>query len=564
MARAPGWTVRLARAVMAASALLPVLAGGQVVRGTITDRATGALAAGAVVRLERVGPDSGGAERSVLADPSGAYSIVAWGAGSYRLSVRRIGRLPFLSERLELQDTEVRIVDVQMEPLPSTGLAVATLSTINVRQATPCDPRTANGVKIATLWQDARTALMATEISERDRLVARRLVRYIREIDVPSMDVLSEALKAFDSRDVPGQPQFRSISADSLSRVGYWRPRKGSAIEFHGLDANALLSEAFVRDHCFRLDETPRYGLVGLNFEPIKERTKRNAPAEIQGTIWLDAKSSTLQAVNFRWTKLKGDLRHVGGEVLFARVEDGPWFVSSWRLRMPRELVIDGLFGTTRGSGLVEEGGLVLEDSIDATRTPATIEGQIIDGDRRPMVGAVVRILGTDLRAMTDADGAYQLRGVPPGLQFVVADHDTLAGLGVRVGQSQLLLDDGARREVSFQAPTPGEIVSALCAGQPAPRNTATLRLLLVDSATTRPLAGARIRVAMKDVTRRPAFDTSDETDASGAVVFCGVPTGQPIVVTNVASASQPLIELTMKRGAVIGRVIRTRLSVTY
>lgn len=537
--------------------LLPATVHGQTVRGTVTDRATGAAASGAVIMLERPVTDSTVQERGVLADGNGAYSIVAWGPGTYRISVRRIGRIPFYSEPLVLREGEVRIIDVQMDPITvrsSNGVAV--LGAVKIRRATPCQANTSDGERIATLWDDARTALMSSEITARENLVQRRLVRYVRQIDMPSMAVAEERLKAFDSHDIPGKPQFRSLSADSLSLMGYWRVRSGGAIEFYGLDANALLSEAFVRDHCFLLDEGPQAprGMVGLRFEPVKDRMRRNSPPEVIGTIWIDAITSALQSVEFSWTKLRGDLKHVGGEVIFARVDSGPWFVSSWRLRMPREIEVQGSFGTARRPGLVEEGGLVLEGTADSSRALASIHGEVRDGNRRAMVGAVVRIVGTDLRAVTDADGRYELQGVPPGLQFVVADHTSLAELGIRTGEGQVLLDDGASREVSFSAPSVSEIISTLCDGQDIPRNRATVRVTLTDSVTERPLSGVRVRVASKD---GRAFETIDETDAGGAVVFCGVPADLPLIVTEAGRGT--IAEITLRRGQVVGRLIRLK-----
>jgi Carboxypeptidase regulatory-like domain len=536
----------------------PSPASGQTVRGLVTDRGSGVRAAGAVVILEGTAADSTTHSRSVLADASGVYQVLAWGPGLYRLSIRRIGRMPFLSEPLELGAGQVRTIDVEMDPIPVHGLRVAILSTVNVKYATPCHASDGNGSRIATLWDDARTALMATEISERDRLVSRRLVRFIREIDVPSMNVMSERLNAFDANDV-NQPQFRSLSGDSLSLLGYWRVRKGSIIEFHGLDASALLSEAFVRDHCFSLVEGAEHrpGHIGLDFEPVPVRARRNAPPEVRGTIWLDEKTSALQAVEFKWTKLDGDIRHTGGEVQFARVEAGPWFVSAWRLRMPREVVMRGWRGTTRAPGIVEEGGLVLEDSVDNTRIRARIEGEVRDGNQRAMAGVVVRVLGTEIRAVTGADGRYILAGVPPGLQFVVAEHPSLKELGIRVGQKSVLLDDGGRRVVSFSAPSQRDVVSSLCGDGVNVRNHGIVRVTLIDSATASPVRGARLHLTLKDATKRPVFETTEETDGSGAVVFCGVPAGQPLVVTQ-PRTGRALLELTMSRGTILGRAIRT------
>jgi hypothetical protein len=221
---------------------------------------------------------------------------------------------------------------------------------------------------------------------------------------------------------------------------------------------------------------------------------------------------------------------------------------------MPREIEVAGAYGTARMPGLVEEGGLVLEGEPDPNRAPATIHGEVRDGARRAMVGAVVRIVGTDLRATTDNDGRYVLRDVPPGLQFVVVDHTSLVELGVRAGEGQVLLDDGSRREVSFSAPSVSEIITTLCDGRDIPRHRATIRVILTDSATQRPLSGVRLRVASKD---GRGFETVDETDAGGAAVFCGVPADLPLVVTE--SGRGVLAELTLRRGQVVGRSIRVR-----
>jgi hypothetical protein len=196
------------RAIVFMAGLVPATVLGQTVRGTVTDRATGAAGSGAVIMLERAVTDSMVQERGVLADGNGAYSIVAWGAGTYRISVRRIGRVPFFSEPLVLKEGEVRVIDVKMDPIRVSGGEVAILSPVKIRRATPCQANATDGERIATLWDDARTALMSSEITAQNNLVSRRLVRYVREIDMPSMTVADERLKAFDSHDIPGKPQF--------------------------------------------------------------------------------------------------------------------------------------------------------------------------------------------------------------------------------------------------------------------------------------------------------------------------------------------------------------------
>ena len=44
------------------------------------------------------------------------------------------------------------------------------------------------------------------------------------------------------------------------------------------------------------------------------------------------------------------------------------------------------------------------------------------------------------------------------------------------------------------------------------------------------------------------SFETVDETDAGGAVVFCGVPADLPLIVTEPGSGK--IAELTLRRGS--------------
>jgi hypothetical protein len=50
---------------------------------------------------------------------------------------------------------------------------------------------------------------------------------------------------------------------------------------------------------------------------------------------------------------------------------------------------------------IIEEGGLIHQDSVVATRMQATIHGVVRNASRRTLAGAVVRVVGTDLRAVT-------------------------------------------------------------------------------------------------------------------------------------------------------------------
>lgn len=61
--------------------------------------------------------------------------------------------------------------------------------------------------------------------------------------------------------------------------------------------------------------------------------------------------------------------------------------------------------------------------SASAQSVPA-VSGRVID-DRtgRPIAGAVVRILGTDLEALTDGNGSFAIRGLPTGERHLALEH---------------------------------------------------------------------------------------------------------------------------------------------
>ena len=289
--------------------LTSIAVDAQTVRGTVIERATGLPAAG-VVTLERLSADSQVLDsRSVLTRSDGSFSVIASVPGRARLHVRRIGAIPFRSEILSLAAGEIKVVDVRMERVPPRGSTTeSALARIQVRGATPCRA-TDDGAYIATLWDDARTALMATEISAKEDKTLRRSVRYVRELDSPSLKVFAESLHAFDGSDSEAGAFFRSRSGEELSSEGYWYEDSHRAVWFFGPDASALLSETFVRDHCFRLtaEQGSDDGMIRLAFEPVFARTREYSPAEIIGIVKFDAATNELRQLEFDWLRLRAD-----------------------------------------------------------------------------------------------------------------------------------------------------------------------------------------------------------------------------------------------------------------
>jgi hypothetical protein len=406
--------------------------------------------------------------------------------------------------------------------------------------------------------------------------VRARFIRFLREIDPRNLEVLSESLVVFDSSDVGAQPDFRSPSGDSLSKMGYWHRVGYNSTVFYAPDAHALLSEAFVNDHCFDIIEGTgdRAGLIGLAFQPTQRRTLPNNPPDIRGTIWLDARSIELRLVEFSWTKLPGSHARapVGGAVYFTRMGSGPWIIPRWSIRMPRDIIEIGEPGSERAPGirlsLIEEGGIIGVDSLRLSERPGTITGTVRDSTGRSFGGVQVRLVGTSYSTRTDSTGRYVLNSIPPGWHTIAADHDAYRAFDMRVGQMELLLDEGTTRQASFRAPGALAMRRQLCGESPM-KNGATLRVKLVDQVTQAAVGGAPVvlrahlpgSVSAREASRdnRASFVEEDETDASGNVTFCGVPAGTPLLFAMRGADGQPVTlgTLQLEPNEVAARVYR-------
>lgn len=335
------------------------LAGAQVVRGTVTDRGTGTPIAGVLVTItpEDAAPDDG---MAVLSNARGEYAIRAPAPGSYRVAAKRIGVQRFRSAAMRLATGETVRLDIVLD-----AVAYA-LPEVRVAEFDVCSERPAERQRVLALWDEARTALAAAQVSLRDRLFEGQIRRYSRGLDPRNLRVLEESWS--DVQGVMDRP-FGSLSGDSLSRLGY-RRTIDSTEYYSAPDASVLVSGAFLRDHCFAPVDggRSRRGLIGLAFEPTPVRQV----AEVRGTLWLDARTFELRLVEFHFTDLPAfpGSDRVGGEVHFERLANGAWMTARWFLRFPQGArSLSPVDADTRSPSvllrqtehrLLEEGGMVI------------------------------------------------------------------------------------------------------------------------------------------------------------------------------------------------------------
>jgi hypothetical protein len=542
--------------LLAVFAAVPVPA--QVVRGRVTEVNQPTPIPGALVSLLA---DTGEtAIASVLTASSGDYAVRAPSAGRYRLSVKRIGVRRFVSAAFDLAASETRALDVQLDAIALTLPEVAVSGL--------CVTRSRDLPRVASLWDEARTALQATEISLRDSLVQTMISRHAGELEPSSLRVLFDWRS--DARVLVEQP-FISPSGDSLSAVGYWRQLPGDSVEFLAPDASALASNAFIRDHCFGLVGAPRGrpDLVGLSFVPSRERQL----ADISGTIWLDARRYELRSIEFRYTQLPASLpnaNRVGGEVHYSRLTSGAWIVDRWFIRTPQEVVLPDRWPRRQ---LREEGGAVIADGLITPARPATVHGVLRDSAGRAIEGAVVRAIGTYRQALTAADGSFRFDSMPPGGVSIVAHTDGYDSFAVLAASRRVELQAGRVQRVDLRAPNASALRREMCPpaamgfARPRLASGGVLRVLLVDSATTVPIPGVRFLATW--MIPSMAGDSTQEinrqavTDARGAATFCDLPIRQMELSVLGANGYRAHVMMVtdLTRDGVLGRVVYGRLT---
>ncbi|HEU6451771.1 MAG TPA: carboxypeptidase-like regulatory domain-containing protein [Gemmatimonadaceae bacterium] len=544
---------------------LPLSRGvSQIARGTVTERGSGAAIPGVLVSLV----DEGGrAVSTVFTDEKGNYDISAPSAGRYAIEAKRIGVRQKRGAAFTLAAGETHRENVVLDPV------VSLLSGMKVEGRSKCVARPGDDARTATLWENARAALTATVLTSR-KPISGMITRFTRERDPDDGRILNA-----DHHNAHGDMSrpFVSIPVDRLSREGYVVPRDDGSTDYYAPDADALLSDEFLRDHCFRVvpGGSERVRMVGLGFEPVKGRKV----ADIEGVLWMDAATAELESIDFTYRsipKLRLD-KEFGGLVRFSRLPNGRWIVSAWVIRMPimaedrrERSTLPGGVIVDASSRLVlkvvrEEGGTVLIDR-GAPPPRRAITGIVIGGTGVPVAGARVSVAGTSISAKTGSDGRFEIAGIPEGLYSVVVSTAELDSLGVTGPADTVRLTARGEPGVTLTVPSRASLARAMCPDSPADQRLAALRVVVVDSATGAPLSGAPARVWWKSYSGSVADKTLAERvdgmeaklDSLGSFTICGLPAEQDIFVESPRGARISFSDtLSAAAGEVGWRVVR-------
>lgn len=317
----PGIALPLALVTLLASA---GAAAGQSVSGTVVEEGTGASVSGAIVTLIE------GADRergAVLTDADGTFELPVGVPGTYRLRIERIGYRTGHTDAFDLERGEREVVRA------TVPVEAVEISGIEVRVEDRCATRPEAAEALSVVWGEARKALETTRLSRRRPSRRFEIVRTERVIDPRTRFVLEERVLDEQAR---GVSPFSTRAAGEVAEEG-WATLDGDRMRYWGPDVEALLSDRFLDDHCFRLVREGER--IGLGFAPVG----RGERVEIRGVLWLDRETRELRSLEFGYVGLPYGVMEAlaEGQVEFERLEDGRWIVARWRLRAP-EIELEG------------------------------------------------------------------------------------------------------------------------------------------------------------------------------------------------------------------------------
>lgn len=526
--------VRVSKRLLATCLLLAVCVPSgtqaQLVRGTVREAESGAPLAGVVVSIQR--PARGRPAPSLVAtltDARGEYAISPNDTGRFTLTAKRIGARQFQSPAFTLARGQTHALDVMLDPVRFD------LPTVTVSGVTPCRARAEDRGRIAALWEEARTAIAASELSLRDRLFRATMTRYQRELEPRRLATRSETQ---DVRRGVTEHAFVSVPAESLAAHGYARVLPDQIVEYFAPDERVLLSELFVRDHCFGLARDGADGEVGITFEPTRNRRV----SDIQGTIWLDARSYELRRVTFSYTNFPSPVRdpRIGGEVRFAKLASGAWHVSRWFMRVPRVELQRETTGTPSTgrvvidrpviTGFTEDGGTAVSDDAADSRRLASLSGRVVDSTgTAPLRGARLSLSGLPQSSESRGDGSFRLDGIPVGSYTLLVDHPDYARLGLIAGEQLLTIEEPQQSLTLVQALGTRQVLRQLCGFEESPDSTTAVRFVVPPEPDAPPRRVIHLSWPSRfdlggGLVRTRTLATDLPVDAAGGVTMCELP----------------------------------------
>jgi hypothetical protein len=367
------------------------------------------------------------------------------------------------------------------------GMTPTRLAGLVTRTETACQQLSGPGTPAGALWFELRKALTANAMTEAKGLVPLDVDLYERALD-RSLGIVAERKEA--RTNIPRRPAT-GISWDQLDSARRGNSANGEI--YRAPDAAALLSDQFVKSHCFAAIRGygPENGLTGLEFKP----SKVGSEPELTGVIWLEPRANALKYLNFDYVNLPIPLRiaRTTGRVDFQQVEGGQWIVQRWYIRMPRttrvssavfgsaNVVRDSLIGFQEVGGTARPAGSAPPvvttstpptptDSSGTTGAPASgpvqavLEGFVYDSTTgRPLKGVIVSTGVGRFKARTNEGGRYELVIDGALSDKVIFEHSRLRLLRIPERVQTVSVAPGSRGQAVVFIPSFATLRNRLC-----------------------------------------------------------------------------------------------------
>jgi hypothetical protein len=541
--------MRCHASAIVAALCLAAPASAQVVKGVVVDRASDKpLADIAIVLLDSINAS----RTSTVSDQFGRFVVTAPSAGTFRLRVDAVGFFSDTTPAFHIANADTVAQSVKFTR------RVRDLPPVVVSAKPVCVATQDAGVTVAALWDAVRQALASADHNAADAARYRfDLLQYEREVDPRSHKV--RRLRQWERIGMTGQP-YESIAAESLAAFGYVRTT-ADGTWYYAPDAQTLLAEAFIRTHCLKpvpaSAEHP--SVVGLAFEAIERREM----ADVRGVLWLDAATSQLRFLDYRYTGLPERLNEYGfgGRVEFERLPNGAWVVDRWQITMPRivretrsmpsalpEMGPPRLVPVTIDvvAGIIERGGEVkARERLSSPKTMhhASLDGSIFDSTAgAPLGGADIWLDANGAtmpvrRASSDAAGYFHMDSLPAGLYTLTVTHPRLDALGSFLAPVSVTLVEGRGATLELATPSLSSLVRSFCPGGLGP-DAALMHGVVLRADSGLSVPAARVvarwiaRVASADaLDRADTLEVTGIADATGHYTLCSVPRRTPITV---------------------------------
>ena len=532
-------SVAFARLGLAAALGVPVATiQAQLVRGDVVlhDRAT--RAAGVIVVIT---DRSGATVARTLTGDGGEFELRLPAPGTFTLRALRIGFRPTLVAPIDVAGSDTASVHVVLSS------DAVTLASITVKGDKVCRIREDSGQQVARLWEEARKAITATQLSARGKPLTATWYRYERDMDSLARVVRKQSVSITSA--VTSRP-FASDPPESLARFGYVIDGDGEVF-FRAPDADALLSDSFAGSHCFHV-EPPRRDqmhLVGVGFRPARER---EGIRDIEGTFWLDRNTAELRYLEFRFTNMIAAYTNAaaGGRVEFLRLPTGHWLVSRWYLRMP---LVKARAGQSYRDAVRSEpryfaeaihftGGEVTEVRRDGVLQykggGTTVDVEVVSRDSLMVVaGTTVDFDGTGYLARVDSAGRARLEHLLPGRYEVRVAALEMVEAGIPPVVRAIEVREQGIAVERFELPLSSELLLRACGPETA-RHAEVLVFGTVRSGRGESVGGAVVTIGWQkfaaaggDVLLRRDEFRDVTADEFGRWRLCGVPRDQLLTV---------------------------------